>query len=394
MTSVSIENDDLPENQTESEEDLPKLSTEEISRAVLSGTDWTTETIINQIDKGNIILNPTFQRRDAWTEARKSKFVESLFLGFPIPQIVLAESATSKGKYIVLDGKQRLLSLRRFMSCREGDSFIPLKLSSLEILSNFNGMTYTDIRDSGNFQSEINSFENSTIRTVIIRGWPNEAFLYQVFLRLNTGSVQLSPQELRQALHPGRFLDYLDMCTDSSVALSDIFDGKVPDFRMRDVELLLRYFAFTFFLDHYAGNLKVFLDDTCKELNNDWINREAEVQNMYDEFEAAHSTIKTIFGRDAYHKWVSSKGEYENRFNRAVFDIMLFVFKNPGTRTILRSNGEGVVDLFKELCSEDSTFINAIERTTKSLESTSYRISAWARALNNKYEVNIALPTI
>ncbi|MGN6930399.1 DUF262 domain-containing protein, partial [Neisseria sp. P0015.S010] len=76
--------------------------------------DWTTETIIRQIEKGNIILNPDFQRRDAWNKKKKSQFIESLILGLPIPQIVLAESKDQKGKYIVLDGKQRLLSLRQF----------------------------------------------------------------------------------------------------------------------------------------------------------------------------------------------------------------------------------------------------------------------------------------
>jgi len=78
------------DRQKESSEDLVGLGRNEISQAVITATDWTTETIITQIDKGNILLNPKFQRREAWTAARKSQFIESLFLGLPVPQLVLA----------------------------------------------------------------------------------------------------------------------------------------------------------------------------------------------------------------------------------------------------------------------------------------------------------------
>jgi hypothetical protein len=82
---------------------------EEIAGIVVSGTDWTTETILNQLVRENIKLNPRFQRRDAWDVTRKSRFIESLILGFPIPQIVLAADEKERGKFVVLDGKQRLL---------------------------------------------------------------------------------------------------------------------------------------------------------------------------------------------------------------------------------------------------------------------------------------------
>lgn len=92
---------------------------EEISKIIVSGSDWTTATIIDQIERGNIQLNPKFQRRDAWNITRKSRFIESLLLGFPIPQIVLATNPNNKGKFIVIDGKQRLLSLLQFYAKSE-----------------------------------------------------------------------------------------------------------------------------------------------------------------------------------------------------------------------------------------------------------------------------------
>ncbi|WP_283206809.1 DUF262 domain-containing protein [Methylobacterium thuringiense] len=77
---------------------------------------------MSQAKRGNIEMRPRFQRRDAWRVLRKSRFVESIILGLPIPQIVLAEKRNERGKYIVLDGKQRLLSLLQFVGDAEGEN--------------------------------------------------------------------------------------------------------------------------------------------------------------------------------------------------------------------------------------------------------------------------------
>lgn len=78
-------------NGEENEEEL-KVDLGKFNQAVIWGTDWTTETIARQLEKGNIDLNPSFQRRDAWSEQEKSKLIESLMLGFPVPPIILAEN--------------------------------------------------------------------------------------------------------------------------------------------------------------------------------------------------------------------------------------------------------------------------------------------------------------
>ena len=87
---------------------------EEIAEILVTGTDWTTETLLDQLVRENIQLNPRFQRRDAWNIVRKSRFIESIILGFPIPHIVLASNQKERGKFVVLDGKQRLLTILQF----------------------------------------------------------------------------------------------------------------------------------------------------------------------------------------------------------------------------------------------------------------------------------------
>ena len=78
---------DDPEAGTEDENDVKGQNIIDYSKAVVWGTDWTAETIINQLDKNNIELNPDFQRRDAWDIIKKSKLIESLILGLPVPPI-------------------------------------------------------------------------------------------------------------------------------------------------------------------------------------------------------------------------------------------------------------------------------------------------------------------
>lgn len=149
-----------------------------ISQVVVYNTDWTTATILDQLLRENIDLNPRFQRRDAWNIQRKSRLIESLILGLPVPQIVLAERA--KGKYLVLDGKQRLLTVLQFynQSQSANNNF---KLNHLELLSDLNGLKFQDLEE----MDYLEALNNQTIRTTIIRNWQKESFLYQLFLRLN-----------------------------------------------------------------------------------------------------------------------------------------------------------------------------------------------------------------
>jgi hypothetical protein len=364
----------------EGEDDLEKADLQRLNEAVVAATDWTAETIIRQLDRGNINLNPAFQRRDAWTASRKSKFIESLILGLPIPQLVLAESKTQKGSYIIIDGKQRLLSLRQFTAKSDDKVYTPLKLQGLEIREDLMGKTLEDLENDPSLVDDVRAFQNQTIRTVVIKNWPNESVLYLIFLRLNTGSVPLSPQELRQALHPGPFLTFVDEQSGQIKGLQKVLNLTKPDFRMRDAELLVRYFAFRNFLADYSGNLKKFLDDTCAKLNQEWISLQPKLHGQVAEMEQAFNTTFQVFGDDkAFRKWDGNK--YESRFNRAVFDIMMFYFVDAAIGRKAIAAGKGVEGDFRRLCDSNSEFRTSLETTTKSIEATSTRLTIWGEAL-------------
>ena len=160
------------------------------------------------------------------------------------------------------------------------EEFEPLTLSALTNKSDLNGQTWVSLKHHAEFPRDIDAYENQTIRTVVVRKWPNESFLYLVFLRLNTGSVPLSTQELRQALHPGPFTHFVEQYSSDSASIEKALGLHAPDFRMRDVEILTRFFAFAESIHQYSGNLKGFLDDTSKHYNNDWDTRKSEIRDL------------------------------------------------------------------------------------------------------------------
>ena len=391
LDEVFIEAFDKGDVDNENEEDLESISPIDLSAMAISGTDWTTETIVSQIRRGRIILNPSFQRRDAWTKKAKSRFIESIILGFPIPQIILAENSHKKGTYIVIDGKQRLLSIMQFV-LGDDETKQKLKLTDLDIRSELNGLTYTDLQE-GRYSDVVDAFDNQTIRTVVVKNWPSVQMLYLLFLRLNTGSVKLSPQELRQALYPGDFTIYINSASSKSLMLRQILNITKPDFRMRDVEIMLRYLGFHYYIENYSGSMQMFLDYTCGTLNKLWINKKEDIEYSIQNMESAIAGTYEIFGsKNAFRKF--KDGKYESRCNRAVIDIMLFYFANEEVLLKAKEKRELIKASFEDLCKSDSKFLESFESTTKSISAVKYRVTKWGFCLNELLDANIDIPNI
>ena len=375
----------------ESLDDL-SLKLEQLQSAVLWGTDWTAETIVSQIEKGKIDLNPKFQRREAWDDKRKSTFIESLICGFPIPQIILAEGKTKNDPYIVIDGKQRLISLRRFFAKNDDNTFKPLRLKGLSVLKNLNNNTYDEIKNDPQICDLVCQVENQPIRTIIIRNWPNEEFLYTVFLRLNTGSLPLSTQELRQALHPGEFLNFCDEYSSQDQYLRNILRISKADYRMRDIELMVRFFSFKYFINDYKGNLKLFLDESVNILNQQWPDHIAEFEHAADSMDKGIDAVNQIFGDNGFRKY--KVHSFDTRFNRAVFDIMVYYFSEEQIREVALQKKDQILDGFKQLSNQDILFVTSFETSTKNIDQTSYRFRKWGEKLKEILEIDITLPNI
>jgi hypothetical protein len=202
--------------------------------------------------------------------------------------------------------------------------------------------------------------------------------LYSVFYRLNSGSLQLSSQELRKALHGGKLLDYLDDYIRNSQNFKKVFGEKI-DRRMRDVELVLRFVAFERFYEDYKGDLKQFLDKTVIFYNENW---DAELSRLNDDlvkFDQALELVFLVFGGNAFKKWNGEK--YERTTNRAVFDVLTRYFVDPNIKKSVTENAPVIVEKFKALCITDQAFKDSIERTTKTPAATNTRYKLWGQQL-------------
>ena len=364
---IDVLDEMIPDDQQEDEGDLNEKDIS-FKDAVVMNADWTIETINGQVKKGNIDLDPGFQRRSAWDSVRQSRLIESLIVSLPIPNIVLAENKSNRGRFLVIDGKQRLLTINSFMA----DDLV---LKGIDLRKDLNGKMYSTL------DAEDREFlENSTLRSTVIKNWQDENFLFIMFFRLNSGSLPLSPQELRKALIGGKVLNEIEDYILKSKSFHKVF-GTVPDKRMRDSELVLRFISFDMFYDKYNGNLKDFLDEATRYFESDWDQRKLILLSVLAKLDLALDTSYELFGKDAFKKWLGEG--FERRINRAVFDCVTRYFSSELISQASLSNPELVLEAFKEVCL-NSDFKESVEKTTKSIGATQARINMWGDLLGNR----------
>lgn len=353
----------LPCDQQEEEADLKKQVS--FQDAVVQTADWTVGTLHAQLAKGTIDLDPGFQRRQAWDNVRKARLIESLIAGLPIPNIVLADNTKHRGRFLVIDGKQRLLTIRDYL-----DNGFALK--GLDLRPDLEGKTFDQLP-----VEDREYLENNSIRATIIKNIADPDFLYVLFFRLNSGSLQLSPQELRRALIGGSALNAIDNYIQNSEIFHAFF-GPVLDRRMRDSELVLRFIAFDRSYEAYAGNLKEFLDNTVDYFEKNWQHAEAELISAFVRLDLSLKTAEEIFGQSAFKKWTGTR--YERRINRAVFDVITRFFSDSNIAAAATANAQAINDSYKEVC-DLPAFRGAIEKTTKTVDATRLRMNIWGNAL-------------
>ena len=302
------------------------LEPQDLSQLIVFSRDWTIETIDNQIEQGNIQMNPGFQRRNAWDDTRRSRLVESLIAKLPVPEIVLAEDPRKPRSFIIIDGKQRLLTINGFIHPQSKYWDNP-HLQPLKLLPKLSGKSYEDLKGA-NFSDEYRCFINADIRCTIIGGIKNTDVLYDVFHRLNSGSVPLSTQELRQVLHKGDFADFLIKETNEVGNLHRVLSLDAPDTRLRDAEILLRFIALLLFAKVYRGNLKKFLDDAMGSATAKWDIYHLKVVESAKELNNAISSLENVFSIDQIGRKFNAKANrFERRFNRVLFEVEAFYFR-------------------------------------------------------------------
>lgn len=362
-----------------------EVSAEGVESLVVYSRDWTVETILRQIEQDNIDLSPGFQRRNAWNDVKRSKLIESLIIGVPVPEIVLAEDLTKRKSFIVIDGKQRLLALAGFASPKKYGSWTRPVLRGLNTRKDLNSQTFENIKA---MPDESRQLMNADIRCTVISNYRSTAVLYDIFYRLNTGSVPLSSQELRQVLNRGPFAEFLIRSTNEPIPLHSILNLTGPDNRLRDAEIVLRFISFSMFGPDYGGNLTPFLDESMARINKDWATYEAKVDALFRELNAATSSLIEFFGeRRVGRKY--SNGDWENRFNRALFEVQAYYFGKIPTSSLKAADKDSVVTEFEAFCGGSPEFLDSIETSTKNLQRYRRRYEMFQDFVNRAFGVTV-----
>lgn len=391
---------------------------EDLEKVVSGSRDWTIETIFSQIRQGNIDLNPNFQRRNVWNDEKRSSLIESIYLGYPVPAIVLAEKSDKKGQFIVIDGKQRLSTIAGFMySVRnyygeEEQNYTGFwkskKLDGLEILRHFNKKTYNDLcKDDENFESR---FLNQPIRVEILKNISNNHIIYDIFYRLNTGAMPLSTQDLRQVLYRGKFTDFFMNKMDNvvngevqkpfpSLALHRIMGAKiVPDPSREDDEMMLRFLGNHFFGNRYKNSLKDFLDEIIELFNKDWDIMEVDIKNAFVLFDKSIERLITVFSQANINNNLFGDnlecekqiGRIVNQFNKALFEVQIYAFAHIKEEEITPEKSIVFVAKMKDHLKEDTQFYKYITQGTNSHYKKRFEI--FIHLVNECFETHIPLP--
>jgi hypothetical protein len=270
------------------------------------GADYTVDSIAKRIEQGKIFV-PPFQRKYVWTQIQASRFIESLILGLPVPGVFLAREEET-GRLLIIDGQQRMLSIANFYKGVFGEKKFRLK----GVHKDLEGKGLEDL----GLLERIRLDDALLHATIVKQDSPSEddGSIYMIFERLNTGGTPLQPQEIRACIYYGGFNELLSELIKNEQWRA-IF-GK-PETRMKEEELVLRFFTLFYEYEGYKKVLKSYMNDFMKNNRNFEQYPAAELQRLF------FNTIQAIHRAVGNHAF-----RIGNRINAAVYDsVMIGVAK-------------------------------------------------------------------
>lgn len=319
-------------------------------KLITESNDFSVSTLIEKLTKKLIVI-PEFQRGYVWQQTTASRLIESLIIQCPIPVIYLSQNRDET--LSVVDGNQRLNSIKNFM---EGK----FTLKGLTAYPELTGHTFQSL--DTRFQRHI---ENRTLRCITVLKETHPQVKFDVFERLNSGSVKLSAQELRHGIYHSELMKMLKSAN-SNPQWKQV-GGKGIALRMKGEELILRFVALSSDFKSYKKPLTSFLND-FSEKNRRITTKQASVfeRRFLDTLE---TTIR-LFGDDLFR--LESGGQ----FNSAVFDAqMVGVFLALADKKSKSLKKSDLSKEFRKLCSNQD-FFNSISRSTSDEGAVEFRINS------------------
>lgn len=337
------------------------------ARIVIQRNDFLVPNLLDMVRNRTVLdISPKYQRRFRWDDKKKSQLIESLLMNVPIPPIFLFEREYAQ--YEVMDGQQRLTSIRSFFNNE-------FKLRGLTVWAELNGRDFRDLPPR--IQAGL---QRRSVAAVIIlaESEQNEEAGFRlrqyVFERLNTGGQQLNAQEIRNCIYASRFNDMLIRIARSH-AFTDAWDippkeetepytvsRKLERHRlyatMYDCEIVLRYFALSD-LARFKGGMKQTLDQCMKDHTDA---TDDECQAMETEYLSTLATAMAIYG-DMLFKLPAAHASLTGQRSVPLSDaVMLGIKANPTTRDRMVKSQNEIIKRTQELLADEFMYETLVGR--------------------------------
>ncbi|MDX1955566.1 MAG: DUF262 domain-containing protein, partial [Chitinophagaceae bacterium] len=337
--------------------------------------DLEISSLLGKFQRGRLNIQPEYQRQFVWDKVKSSRLIESALLDIPLPVVYLSEE--QDGKENVIDGQQRLTSFFSYINGKlpDGSDF---KLSGLKVFRELNGKKFCELSEE--LQDKISYYK---LRTIKFKKESDNDLQFEIFARLNTGSVPLNDQELRNCVFRGKFNNLLKELADD-VDFRHILGLTVPDKRMKDRELVLRFASFHFntYLN-YKAPIKNFLNHTMEKYQDI---SNADEQNLRIAFKNTVQIIRTLLDKNAFKRFYrgdekNKNGKWETqKFNVSLFDILMYSFAREDKNNV-HQNLDRIREALIDLMTTDQGFIDSIELSTSSVKAVTYRFDKWRMTL-------------
>ncbi|VFM99276.1 MAG: Protein of unknown function DUF262 [Candidatus Kentron sp. G] len=314
--------------------------------------------LIVRLRNDEIDMNTEFQRHaDLWDIGKMSRLIESILIRFPLPAFYF--DATNDEKWLIVDGLQRLSSIRKFVI--EENEERKLRLRGLEYLAkDLEGKTYEEL--SRPYQRRIH--ECPVTLFLIQPGTPEEV-KYSIFRRINTGGLTLTDQEIRNAMATPRLRAWLERLAKDEYLIKTIGDQSK---RMVDQELVLRFLAF-YSIDYNDSkrNIKTFLDEMMKNLES---MGEEELNELESAFRVAIRRCWELFENSAFQKITDNAASRRRRTNATLFEVWMVALAKLSIEEadILVASKKYIKDEHFRLISSDNDYFRAISFSTQKKE--------------------------
>ncbi|MCK7678265.1 DUF262 domain-containing protein [Corynebacterium sp. CCM 9186] len=276
-------------------------------------TEYSVELLAQKMHNGEFVV-PEYQRKFTWEAERRSRFLESLIMGLPIPFLFFWEMPD--GLLEIVDGSQRLRTIESFLY---GD----FCLSELKCLNELSGFSFRDLPESR--QRKI---KNRSVRGIVLNEHADQEARLDMFDRINTGSKIANSTEVRRGALAGPFIDLVINLSNEEILekLAPISEKKKS---LREYEELIeRLFSYGDGIEKYRDNPAEFISEYVDKMNKSFLGDPLLHDKYKQRFYEVMNFVKKHFPY-GFRKTPTSNSTYRSRFEAIAVGVDRAIRKHP-----------------------------------------------------------------